>query len=192
MKNAAVEKLEFIILTSMKTKIMRNLAVFTSVMMLSLLSYGQTYQHAIGLKGMNVGGGVLGGGGINFKTFISEKNALEFTLGGGPYHITGQALYEWQNPTGWTEGLDWYLGAGVSLGSWGRSYDWDDDDFKKHNYYKRGFHLGIDGVIGLDFNIKPNTGVPMGFALSTGPYIGLINSPYFGWGASAAVRYIIK
>lgn len=181
----------------MKNKAIKNIAILTSALMLSLFSYGQTYKHAIGLKAMNVGGGPFGGGGINYKTFVGGKNAFDITLGGGPYHLTGQVLYEWQNPTGWTEGFDWYLGIGASLGAWGKSYDWDDDDwdddkFKKHNYYKRGFHLGLDGVIGLDFNIEPNTGVPMGFSIDTGPYVGLINAPYFGWGASIAVRYIIK
>ncbi|WP_417266194.1 hypothetical protein [Brumimicrobium sp.] len=169
---------------------MRKIAMLTSLLMLSFFSYGQTYQNAIGLKGMNAGGGPFGGGGVNFKTFIGGKNALEFTVGGGPYHISGQALYEWQNPTGWTNGFDWYLGVGPSLGVWGSSDHWHYDD--DHDYYKKGFHLGVDGVIGLDFNIKPNTGVPLGFAVDTGPYIGLINSPYFGWGGSIAVRYIIN
>src|SRR5690554_5055544 len=165
---------------------MRKIAMFTSLLMLSFFSYGQTYQNAIGLKGMNAGGGPFGGGGVNFKTFIGGKNALEFTVGGGPYHISGQALYEWQNPTGWTNGFDWYLGVGPSLGVWGKSHHWH------HDYYKKGVHLGVDGGIGLDFHIKPDAGVPFGFAVDTGPYIGLISSPYLGWRGPIAVRYIIS
>lgn len=160
-----------------------------SVVMFSLFSYGQTYQHAIGLKGMNVGGGAFGGAGVNFKTFIGGKNALEFTVGGGQFHISGQALYEWQNPTGWTEGFDWYIGLGGSLGAWSNAHNWKNE---YGGYYSSGFNLGVDGVIGLDFNIEPNTGVPIGFAVDTGPYIGIINSRSFGWGAAFAVRYIIK
>lgn len=174
----------------MKNRNLKRLLVLSLVSMLSLFSYGQTYKHAIGLKGMNVGGGALGGGGVNFKTFIGGKNALEFTVGGGPFHFAGQALYEWQNPTGWTDGFDWYIGLGGSLGAWSSSHDWDDDIYDDH--YKSGFYLGADGVVGLDFNIEPNTGVPIGFAVDTGPYVGIINSRYFGWGGAFAVRYIIK
>lgn len=151
-------------------------------------SYSQSYTTAIGIKGGNSGGIGYGGGGLNLKHFIGGKNALEFTVGGGNNHIRGQVLYEWQNDIGEVQGLEWYLGVGGSIGLWSSDYPHPNG---KDNY-NRGLYLGANGVVGLDWNLEPSTGVPIGLALDTGPYIGLINSGFFGWGGGLALRYILK
>ena len=150
--------------------------------------YAQSYTTAIGLKGGNAAGGALGGGGLNLKHFISGKNAIEITIGGGSNHLRGQVLYEWQNSTGIADGLDWYLGVGGSVGTWSQSYSHPSNNF----HYDRGLYLGANGVVGLDWNLEPATGVPIGIAMDVGPYIGIINSSRIGWGGAFALRYILK
>ena len=148
--------------------------------------FSQSYTTAIGFKGGNSAGGAFGGGGLNLKHFISGKNALEITLGGGSNHLRGQLLYEWQNNTGITEGLDWYIGLGGSVGTWSNF-----NDHPKYGY-DRGLYLGANGVIGLDWNLEGETGIPIGMAIDLGPYIGIINSSRIGWGGAFALRYILK
>lgn len=178
---------------------MRKLLLFTSVLMLTNLSIAQSYGSGIGVKALSPGGGPFGGAGVNFKTFIGGGSALDMTFGGGTHHIAGQLLYEWQRETGWTSGLDWYIGLGGTLGGWSNSYyhshssDWHDDFPHDHNHkYEAGFFLGADAVIGLDFNLKPNTGIPVGISLEAGPSFGVINSGGFGINSALAVRYIIN
>ncbi|MDX1651227.1 MAG: hypothetical protein R3277_01970 [Brumimicrobium sp.] len=154
-----------------------------------LIGFSQSYQTAIGVKGGGYGGGHLSGGGINFKHFLSGPNAIEATAGGGSNHFHLQVLYEWQKSTGWADGLDWYLGIGGTIGTWRTGYYHPvHDDF----YYNSGFYLGANGVIGLDWNLEPALGVPIGLALDAGPSIGIINSRLWGWGGGFAIRYIIK
>lgn len=160
--------------------------LFTSLLMLTTFSYAQSYGSAIGAKSIT-SGGPFGGLGINFKTAIGGGSALDLTVGGGNNHFAAQLLYEWQRETGWTSGLDWYIGAGGTLGAWSDKYYWNKDD-----YYDRGFFLTADVVFGLDFNIEPNTGVPLGFSLEAGPSIGAVNSRGFGINSAFAIRYIIN
>lgn len=160
------------------------------LMSISLVTFGysQSYTTAIGVKGGSSGGGGYGGGGLNLKHFIGGKNALEFTVGGGNNHIRGQVLYEWQNDIGEVSGLAWYLGVGGSVGLWSNPHPKDN----KIDFYDSGLYLGANGVIGLDWNLEPVIDVPIGLALDTGPYIGIINSRFFGWGGGFAIRYILK
>lgn len=184
--------------TNLKLKFMRKILIFTSIIMLATFSHAQSYGSGIGVKALSPGGGPFGGAGINYKVFIGGGSALDITVGGASRHLTGQLLYEWQKETGWTSGLDWYIGLGGTLGIWSSNYYYDvDDDYWKHNkYYKQkyksGFFLGADLVVGLDFNLEPNTGVPIGISLEAGPSVGIVNSGGFGWNSALAVRYIIN
>lgn len=146
----------------------------------------KSYTTAIGLKGGNAGGGPFGGGGLNLKHFINNQNALEVTLGGGSNHLRGQLLYEWQNKTGISGGLDWYIGIGGSIGAWSK------ETIHPNYKYSRGLYIGANAVVGLDWDLERLTGFPIGIAADTGPYIGIINSSSFGWGGAFAVRYILK
>lgn len=141
----------------------------------------QQYSTAIGLKGGAYG---LGTGGVNLKHFLSSGLALDATVGGGANHLSLNALFQWQSSTGLTDGLDWYFGVGGTLGItrftsahpvWGKQTS--------------GTYLLGNGVIGLEYIIPD---LPINIALETGPYIGVLNAPMFGWGGALAVRYILK
>lgn len=161
--------------------------LFVSLLIVSV-GFSQNHQMSIGVKGGNAAGGRLGGGGLNFKTFIGGNNALEFTVGGGNNHLRGSLMYEWQNATGIVDGLDWYIGVGGAVGTWSGTYIHPNGKWT----YNQGLYIGAIAAIGLDWNIDPLTGIPVDFAIDMGPYVGIINSGGFGWGGSVAIRYVIK
>ena len=163
------------------------LLLFVSFLIGSVV-VSQNHQMSIGVKGGNIAGGIAGGGGLNFKTFIGGNNALEFTVGGGNNHLRGSMMYEWQNATGIVDGLDWYLGVGGVIGTWNKGGSAVNENWK----YEQGLYLGAIGAIGLDWNLDPLIGIPIDLAIEMGPYIGVINSGGFGWGGSGAIRYVIK
>ena len=167
---------------------MKKLSIVILISTFSLLTQAQSYQTAVGVRFGNVAGARAGGAGLNLKHFLSEKNALELTLGGGANHIRAQLLYEWQNPTNITDGLDWYIGVGGGLGLWSVSVNLPGTN----NYSESGMFLGVDGVVGLDWNLESQTDIPLSVAIDLGPHIGLINSNRVGWGSALALRYIFK
>lgn len=168
---------------------MNKIITFLIALSLTTIGFSQTYTTAIGLKGGGVGGGHLGGGGINLKHFIAGPNALELTVGGGSNHLRAQLLYEWQHSTDLTEGLDWYIGLGGTIGTWRKGYY---HPVHHDYYYNSGLYLGANVVAGLDWNLEPAIGVPLGIAADVGPFFGLINTRLWGWGGAFAVRYILK
>lgn len=155
-------------------------------LMMSVVAFGQSYTTAIGVKGGN-SGSYFGSGGLNLKHFIAGSNALEVTVGGGTNHLRAQVLYEWQKSTNF-DGLDWYVGVGGTVGTWGRDYIHPNGKWT-HN---RGLYVGAVAVVGLDWNLDPVIGIPLNIALDAGPYVGIINSGNFGWGGAFALRYILK
>ena len=61
--------------------------------------------------------------GLTYKTFISEKNALDFTLNAEfdkGFGLTG--LYEIHEPTGFAPRLNWYYGLGGHVSLWSGKY----------------------------------------------------------------------
>ncbi len=125
------------------------------------------YKTAIGVK-------VWNGGAINLKTFISEKNALEFS---GFFYNRGtriSGLYEMHGDLNTDGNLRWYLGFGghVSL-------------------YKGYTAAGVDGVIGIDYKVPS---APLNFALDWQPALelgsGSYNGFYGNW-AGLAIRFTL-
>lgn len=95
---------------------------------------GSSYKNALGVK-------VWDGGGISFKHFVSDKNALEFVgyFWNQGTRITG--LYEIHMPLSDAGGLQWYIGPGAHVGF----YNSKNGD---------GTFIGVDGVLGLDYKLK--------------------------------------
>ena len=127
------------------------LTVFTLVVFLFSEAQNKSanssfYKNALGVK-------VWDGGGISFKHFVTDKNALEFV---GYFwkqgtRITG--LYEIHGLINDAGGLRWYIGPGAHLG------------FYNSKYGERTF-IGIDGVLGLDYKFK---GAPINVSLDWQP-----------------------
>lgn len=130
-------------------------------------SSGSTYQTALGVK-------VWDGGGISFKHFVSDNNALEFIgyFWNQGTRITG--LYEIHGPINNATGLQWYIGPGAHVGFY-------------NNKNGNGAFIGIDGVLGLDYKFN---GAPINISLDWQPSFefGTNRGFYGNWGG-LGVRY---
>ena len=136
-------------------------------LLVSAFSFSQSYNLAIGLKG-----GYPSLGGLNAKKMLTKSTAAEFSIGGygGGLYLSG--LFEIQKPLPEPTGLDWYLGAGPTVG------------------FGNAFYFSANGVIGLDYTFQD---FPLNIALDSGPVIQLIGSnSVFTWGGGFAIRYALK
>jgi len=107
------------------------------------------YNNAIGLRANH------GYGGLTYKYFVSNSNALDFTLHiGKGIGLTG--LYEIHKATSFTPRLSWYYGLGA------------------HVYLSNNqFGLGADGVIGLEYAASE---IPFAISFDYIPAVSFINS----------------
>lgn len=140
-------------------------------------SLSQNFNTAIGLRGS-----YFGWGAVNLKQYVSEKSALEFSLGGRKTYFWAEALYEWNNQIKKLQPLEWYLGAGLATGYY-------NGDFVYKNEFLNGYHIGARVIAGIDITV---TGAPINFSLHTGPYIGFANTFAYDWHGSIAIRFAIK
>lgn len=123
----------------------------------SLTGFSQ-YQSALGLKINHYKVGV------NYKLFLTEKNALDLEL---DFHKTGLefiGLYNWQVAVDGVEGLFWYYGVGANFGRWSDAA-------------QTRMAVGIDGQIGLEF--KPNE-IPFAFSLDYTPNFSIAKDYWKG------------
>jgi len=128
---------------------------------------GSSYKTALGVK-------VFDGGGITFKHFMSDKNALELIgyFDNKGTRITG--LYEIHGPIKGAAGLQWYIGPGAHIGFY-------------NSRYGDGAFIGIDGVLGLDYKFK---GAPINISLDWQPSFEFGDNRGFNsdWGG-LGIRY---
>jgi len=141
--------------------------LFLGVLLISAFSFSQSYKMAIGLKG-----GYPTIGGLNAKKMLTRSTAAELSIGGGyAGGLLLSGLFEVQKPLPETKGLNWYLGAGPTIG-----------------FGTNIFYFNVNGVIGLDYTFHD---FPLNIALDSGPVIAL--SPIgFYWGGGLAIRYALK
>jgi hypothetical protein len=109
-------------------------------------SSGHSYRTALGVK-------VWDGGGISFKHFLTDNNALELIgyFWSQGFRITG--LYEIHGDINGAPGLRWYIGPGAHIGFYNTKYG-------------DGSFAGIDGVLGLDYKFN---GAPINISLDWQP-----------------------
>ncbi len=122
-----------------------------------------------GAQDYNTGIGFRGGlsNGLTIKHFISYNSAIEGLLSTRwrGFHITG--LYEIHNQVFGTPRLNWYYGAGAHIGFWDghRDHPWFKDDVNSHSV------IGIDGIIGIEYNIEP---IPFNISLDWKPGLNIL------------------
>lgn len=128
---------------------------------------GSYYKTALGVK-------VWDGGGISFKHFLSDKNAVELIgyFWSRGTRITG--LYEIHGPISGATGLQWYIGPGAHVGFYTTKYG-------------DGAFIGLDGVLGLDYKFKK---APINMSLDWQPSFEFGDSRGFvgSWGG-LGIRY---
>lgn len=111
---------------------------------------GSTYRTALGVK-------VWDGGGITFKHFLEETNAVEFIgyFWNNGFRFTG--LYEIHGAISGAPGLMWYVGPGAHIGFY---------DYYHRDHHIDGTYIGVDGVLGLDYKFN---GAPINISLDWQP-----------------------
>jgi hypothetical protein len=150
---------------------MRRLVLLTFVFV-STISFSQSYKTAVGLKG-----GYPGFGSLNVKHYISGSNAIEGSIGGSANFLWLQGLYE-INKSLPTDGLNWYVGVGPSIGF-----------ANTNNNTSDGLFLMGTGLIGIEYTFQD---LPINIALDSGPSIEVVPSFGFQWGGGFAIRYTLK
>jgi hypothetical protein len=124
----------------------------------SVLLSAQNYKSALGLR-LNHYSGAL-----TYKWFMSETNALDWTLStgldDGGFTITG--LYELHTPTSLSPQLQWYYGLGGFFSLYGND---------AVNYLA----FGVNGVLGIEYAI---TEIPFAISLDYIPAIGIRSNNY--------------
>lgn len=140
----------------------------------------QEYNSAIGLR--------LGyPTSISYKTFLSEKGAIEAFAGfrgfSGYSWVNLGAMYQVHNPISELDGLSWYYGGGASVFFW--NY--------KNSFIDAGANtsFGILGVLGLDYKFKD---APINASLDWVPtfFVNGFGSGFGGGYGALSVRYVLK
>lgn len=147
--------------------------IFASVSIFSLNA--QNYDTGIGIRG-----GLFSG--ITVKYFLEDDNAIEGILETRWSGIALTGLNEYYFDSFELEGLYWYAGYGSHIGIWdGDNVGWSDDNGSE-------FVLGIDGIIGLEYNFS---NVPINISIDWKPAFNLIGGDSF-WGDNGglSLRYV--
>lgn len=132
----------------------------------------QSYQNAIGGRFGNANG-------VSFKTALNKGAMLElignFRSNSGASWVNLTGLYEVYKPINGAEGLNWFYGAGATIGS----------------YKVKGFdgdvYLAANGVLGLDYKFKD---APINLSLDWIPSLQLTpDSGFWGGDIGLGVRF---
>ncbi|MGM0532122.1 MAG: hypothetical protein ACQER7_12310 [Bacteroidota bacterium] len=132
----------------------------------------------------NTGIGVRGGffSGLTVKHFISQNSALEGIVSSrwNGFNLTG--LYEIHSRAFNAERLNWYYGFGGHVGFWdGDDVGWGDQG----NSYTV---LGVDGILGLEYNFRE---VPINLSIDWKPAFNIVgNKGLWAEGGAFSIRYI--
>ena len=102
-----------------------------------------SYKTAAGIK-------IWDGAGLSLKTFLNEKNALEFVGFFNSAGVRVVGLYEIYGDLNTEGNLKWYLGPGAHVGF-----------YKGNNSV-----IGVDGVIGIDYKFAE---LPLNLSLDWQP-----------------------
>jgi hypothetical protein len=154
-----------------------SLKVLVVTLMLGVVSTGasaQDYNTAIGLRGGWQSG-------LTIKHFLSGDAAVEGLLVAvwKGFEITG--LYEIHANAFGVNNLNWYYGAGAHINNFS-SGPWYGE-----NENAPSMTIGLDGIIGLEYNIRE---IPFNISVDWKPEFNLIgHSGLWGGDSAFSVRY---
>jgi hypothetical protein len=132
------------------------------------------YNTSLGVKGYFGDGSV---GGINVKHFFNNTNAIEASLLFREHFVAVESIYEWHGPINGAQGLKWYAGPGVMLGS----YSGNELDHTESDAY-----FALKGGVGLDYKF---TGAPINVAFDLNPTFTLTQGSSFDLFVGIAFRF---
>lgn len=155
------------------------------IALISVVGNAQSYTNAIGVRGSLAAG-------LTFKHMLGDSKGLEFIAASRwrGYSFTG--LFEIHAQAFDVEGLNWYYGFGAHIGSWkgykdNRYFNGYRIDNNGNYVYDNYTVIGIDGIIGIEYNISE---IPINISLDYKPAFNLIGYTGF-WGDNGAlsIRY---
>lgn len=155
---------------------MKKLLVIIMVLVLSVsLAFSQEdvkdKKFDVGLRG-GVSSGATG------RLWMSEGSAIEAIIGYRNLGLVVTGLYEFHKPLqiGEIEGLSWFFGGGAHVGISG--------------WWTAAFTLGIDGIVGLEYDLEPLINFPISVTLDYKPALSFIGTWGTSWADMAfSVRY---
>ncbi|MCL1943461.1 MAG: hypothetical protein FWF54_07965 [Candidatus Azobacteroides sp.] len=141
------------------------LFIFSCAFILS--ANAQLYKNSIGVA--------LGSPtGFQYKTFISDQNAVDLTLGTNyrGFNLTG--AYEWNFPIPDAANFQWYIGPAAAVGYW----DHKDDN---------GFFLAVYGGGGVEYKFDD---IPLVLSLDLFPVgISFVEHSGYTFQSRLGIRY---
>ncbi|MRT94587.1 hypothetical protein [Ancylomarina sp. 16SWW S1-10-2] len=154
---------------------MKKLLLIACLFSMGLLAQAQDYDTAIGIRAGSANG-------LTIKHFIKNDVALEGIISSRWQGLNLTGLYEIHAKAFNEPGFNWYYGFGAHLGFWdGDDAHWGDDD---KNYTV----LGLDGIVGLEYNISE---IPINLSVDWKPALNLIGyTGLWGDGFALSVRYV--
>lgn len=137
--------------------------------------FSQDYEKAIGLE---FGWGV----GINAKYYFSLNSAVEASIMLQPSGLILSGNYEYHLPAFDEEGLYWFMGGGLYLGSWGTKNPWE-------NIEEPIFVAGINVIGGIEYNFQKK---PFSLSVDLQPRYNLVNINRFWATGGITFRYTFQ
>lgn len=159
----------------------RNIIIL-AILGIAISSQAQDYKNAIGLR-------AAWGWALTGKHFMNNSAAIEAIVnyrsyGAGVYdynYFSLRALYQIHKDIASVDGLRWYYGAGINVGSWGG--DWDLVDGGNGSFF-----FGICGNLGLDYKFAD---APINLSADWIPTFNFTGwgDGFTGEGGGFAIRY---
>lgn len=153
--------------------------ILAITLLFSLLSFAnaQDYKTGIGLRAGYPAGFTL-------KHYFNRTASFEGLLSTRwrGFEITG--LYEINKPAFDIDRMNWYYGFGAHVGFWNGKYTYS----YWGNYNDQYTIVGIDGILGLEYNFKE---IPVNLSIDWKPQINVIGYSGFWFdGVAVSLRYI--
>ena len=138
-------------------------------------TYSQDYNTGIGIRA-----GFYSG--LTIKHFISDNSVLEGILDSRWRGFQFTGLYEINHQAFNVDRWNWYYGVGGHIGFWnGDNTNWGNAGT---NYTV----VGVDGILGLEYNIEE---IPISIGVDWKPAFNIIGyTGFWGDGGALSVRYI--
>ena len=126
-------------------------------------------------------------GGITARLALSESSKIEAVVSTPGFNgLIVTAMYQLHKPLGDVSNLSWYFGGGLHVGNWsGASSTWNGT-----RWVSRDFALGIDAIVGVQYNMGSLIDIPLLLSLDYKPAYDIFGYWATNWGGVAlSIRY---
>jgi hypothetical protein len=133
--------------------------------------------------GLRFNGGTILEAEISYQGWLGDNNRLEVDAGfGGKSYLNvmkGTVIYQWVFELDYP--LQWYVGAGGSIGFWDFADDYVNTD-------DSGVFLNAAGMIGANYTFE----IPLQISFDFKPEFGILNgyNDGFDGGVGVGIRYV--